>query len=68
MNPAANPDNKPAMTPTQQAKLTAANYRQVAFTTGIPFRPNGLFPIDDYLLTGRCLPFRGYPTPPPLIV
>ena len=31
--------------------ITAESYRDAAFKHGIPFRPNGLFPIGDSLLT-----------------
>ena len=41
-------DNLPEF---DRSRLTADNYRWVAFENGIPFRPDGLFPIGDELLT-----------------
>ena len=51
-SPRADPRNAPPLDDTARARLiTAESYRDAAFKHGIPFRPNGLFPIGDSLLT-----------------
>jgi hypothetical protein len=42
--------DKPDAMTKAQAALTAAHYRSVAFATGIPFLPHGLFEPDDAVL------------------
>ena len=45
-------EKRPPLDDTARARLiTAESYRDAAFKHGIPFRPNGLFPIGDSLLT-----------------
>ena len=51
-SPRTDPRNAPPLDDGARARLiTAESYRDAAFKHGIPFRPNGLFPIGDPLLT-----------------
>ena len=54
--PPPEPDNFPENMPKVSEELaerllTVEAYREAAFANGIPFRPNGLFPMNDPLLT-----------------
>ena len=44
-------ENRPKVVIDNTLDLTPEDYRKAAFATGIPFRPNGLFPPNDTLLT-----------------
>lgn len=44
-------ENRPKVIIDNTFDLTPEDYRKAAFATGIPFRPHGLFPPNDKLLT-----------------
>jgi len=45
------PENRPEIIVMNSLDSTPEDYRKAAFSSGIPFRPNGLFPARDSLLT-----------------
>ena len=44
-------ENRPQVVIDNTLDLTPEDYRKAAFATGIPYRPHGLFPPNDKLLT-----------------